>query len=134
MKWHIFIAKDNLITVSLAFSSICYISQLFTVSLNLNHKSIRTIKNVKGSVPERLISYLPFDNEWKTQLLPGMVQLSSQSYEWNSCWRKSVFIRSCSVGLVTGMLNKLLQHSTCSGRWFLMLHDTVTNFQRICAF
>ena len=65
MKWHIFIAKDNLITFSLAFSSICYISQLFTVSLNLNHKSIRTIKNVKGSVPERLISYLSFDNEQK---------------------------------------------------------------------
>ena len=133
MKWHIFIAKDNLITFSLAFSSICYISQLFTVSLNLNHKSIRTIKMQKDQFRnDLLVIYLLIMNTKTT--LPGMVQLSSQSYEWNSCWRKSVFIRSCSVGLVTGMLNKLLQHSTCSGRWFLMLHDTVTNFQRICAF
>ena len=133
MKWNIFIAKDNLITFSLAFSSICYISQLFTVSLNLNHKSIRTIKMQKDQFRnDLLVIYLLIMNTKTT--LPGMVQLSSQSYEWNSCWRKSVFIRSCSVGLVTGMLNKLLQHSTCSGRWFLMLHDTVTNFQRICAF
>ena len=133
MKWHVFIAKDNLITFSLAFSSICYISQLFTVSLNLNHKSIRTIKMQKDQFRnDLLVIYLLIMNTKTT--LPGMVQLSSQSYEWNSWWRKSVFIRSCSVGLVTGMLNKLLQHSTCSGRWFLMLHDTVTNFQRICAF